>query len=114
MKIKITLLFMVLLTFSKVRGQTIEDTAHYDYAILSQYCQRGLLDSKNHLDVYFSNNKNIDLIKVLHIDTMTEYQIIFKGLAMMEKFGYELVSSNSHAQSYAPVVREYLFRKRKK
>ena len=114
MKIKTILLIVFSLTFCKVHGQAIEDTTHYNYAIL--YNAEGWAFQSTKLEVHFSTNKYLDLIKLLKInsDSTTNYQVIFKGLTFMEGLGYELVSSNSYSPAHAGTFREYVFRKKKK
>lgn len=93
------------------------DSLTYDYAFLRYQART----SDNKLDVSFTGGGYVDLIKTLKLDTgmaltqpYFEDNFIFKGFNYLDKKGYEFVSSSSYRHSELIVIREYIFRKKKK
>lgn len=93
------------------------DSLNYDYAFLRFQART----SDNKLDVSFTNGGYVNLIQALKLDTgmvlnkpYFEDNYIFKGFNYLDKKGYEFISSSSYRHSELIVIREYIFRKKKK
>ena len=114
-----TLLFLGLFNWTIGVGQNKYarvDSSKFDYAIL-QYAFLGLT---NNLSVIYNDTSMVDLKGQLNIkrdmnDKISfEYKLIATGLKYLDSQGFELVSSLAYGDFGKDVIKEYVFRRKKK
>ena len=116
----ITLIILTSFSFANnLKAQTpTKDTATYEYAIL-KYEKGPYRGSNFSLVVFFENYQFLDIYEKLRLDTVKVsgetdiYTFILKSLNFMDKLGYELVTSAISKSQYSPLIKEYIFRKKK-